>query len=386
MDAVDLDDLLENLAQCRRCGICRNAVYEEMGFDGVCPVWRNSSGFETSFMRGRIQIAQALLDGRLEKTAENVESLYTCMLCGNCTEICTAEFDPKKTLEQVRQVLNDAPNESRDAVVEKILTHLNPYEDDNSIRRNWVEEVGFDVPAKAKTIYYTGCTAGMRLPTIAISTAKILKAAAEDFGVLEEEPCCGSVMIRTGKVESVKESAERIKNAFEETGAERIVVSCPGCLNALRKDFPERFGIELPEVIHIVEYAAELIRNGDLDFRGRGEKRKVTYHDPCHLGRELGIYDAPREILSAIPGIELIEMETKMEAALCCGAGGGVQSYDSDLSNRIGADRARQAIEIGADVIATACPFCVNSLESGASQEGSSIGVADVVDLLAESL
>jgi heterodisulfide reductase subunit D len=269
-----MDDLLENLAQCRRCGICRNAVFEAMGFDGVCPVWRNSSGFETSFMRGRIQVAQALLDGRLEKTVENVESLYTCMLCGNCTEICDAEFDPKKTLEQVRQVLNDAPNESRDIVVEKILSHLNPYEVDNSIKRSWVEEVGFDIPAEASTIYYTGCTAGMKLPTIAISTAKILKAAAEDFGVMEEEPCCGSVMIRTGKIEEANDNAERVKKAFLEAGVERIIVSCPGCFNTLKNDFPERFGIELPEVIHIVEYAAELIRNGDLDFRGLGEKRK----------------------------------------------------------------------------------------------------------------
>jgi heterodisulfide reductase subunit D len=277
-----------------------------MGFDGVCPVWRNSSGFETSFMRGRIQVAQALLDGRLEKTVENVESLYTCMLCGNCTEICDAEFDPKKTLEQVRQVLNDAPNESRDIVV-------------------------------ASTIYYTGCTAGMKLPTIAISTAKILKAAAEDFGVMEEEPCCGSVMIRTGKIEEANDNAERVKKAFLEAGVERIIVSCPGCFNTLKNDFPERFGIELPEVIHIVEYAAELIRNGDLDFRGLGEKRKVTYHDPCHLGRELGIHDAPREMLRALPGIELVEMETSREAALCCGSGGGVRSYDPDLAERIGA-------------------------------------------------
>jgi heterodisulfide reductase subunit D len=381
-----MDEILENLAQCRRCGICRNAVYEEIGFDGVCPVWRNSDGFETSFMRGRIQVAQALLDGRIEKTAENVESLYTCMLCGNCTEICAAEFDPAKTLEQVREIMKEAPNDARDVIVEKIRTHLNPYEEDNSLRRNWVEEVGFDVPTKASTIYYTGCTAGMRLPTIAISTAKILKAAAEDFGVIEEEPCCGSVIIRTGKVEAAKENAQKIRMAFEEAGAERIVVSCPGCLNTLKTDFPERFGIELPQVIHIVEYAAELIRNGDLDFRGRGEKRKVTYHDPCHLGRELGIYDAPREILSAIPGIELIEMETRREAALCCGAGGGVRSYDSELSKRIGADRVRQAMEVGADIIATACPFCVNNLETGASIEGCSIGVADVVDLLAESL
>ncbi|MHA1939181.1 MAG: (Fe-S)-binding protein [Candidatus Thorarchaeota archaeon] len=386
MAGVDIDDLLENLAQCRRCGICRNAVYEAMGFDGVCPVWRNSSGFETSFMRGRIQIAKALLDGRLEKTAGNVESLYTCMLCGNCTEICDAEFDPKKTLEQVRQVLNDAPNEARDFVVEKILRHQNPYEDDNSIKRNWVEEVGFDVTTKASTIYYTGCTAGMKLPTIAISTAKIMKATAEDYGVLEEEPCCGSVMIRTGMVEEAKENAERTRKAFLEAGTERIVVSCPGCYNTLKMDFPKRFGIELPEVIHIVEYAAELIRNGDLDFRGLGEKRKVTYHDPCHLGRELGIYDAPREILRAIPGIELVEMETNREAALCCGSGGGVRSYDPELSKRIGADRIRQALEAGADVIATACPFCVNNLEAGAGQEGSSIGVADIVDLLAESL
>ena len=386
MTTVDMDELLENLAQCRRCGICRNAVYEEMGFDGVCPVWRNSSGFETSFMRGRIQVAQALIDGRLEKTAENVESIYTCMLCGNCTEICAAEFDPAKTLEQVREFLTEAPNDARDELVEKILTHLNPYEDDNGIRRNWVEEVGFDVPTKASIIYYTGCTAGIQLPAIAISTAKILKAAAEDFGVLEEEPCCGSVMIRTGRPDSAKEHAERIKIAFEEAGAERIVVSCPGCLNTLKTDFPERFRIQLPEVIHIVEYAAELIGNGDLDFRGPGEKRRVTYHDPCHLGRELGIYNAPREILRSIPGIELVEMETTKETALCCGSGGGVRSYDPDLSKRIGADRIRQALEAGAEIIATACPFCVNNLEAGASQEGSSIGVADIVDLLAESL
>jgi heterodisulfide reductase subunit D len=386
MTDIDMDELAENLAQCRRCGICRNAVYEELGFDGVCPVWRNSNGFETSFMRGRIQVAQALLDGRLEKTAENVESLYTCMLCGNCTEICAAEFDPKHTLEQVRQVLNDAPNESRDAVAEQILKHMNPYEDDNSIRRDWVGEVGFDVPTKASTVYYTGCTAGMRLPNIAISTVKILNAAAEDFGVLEEEPCCGSVMIRTGKVEAARRNAERIKKAFEEAGAERIVVSCPGCLKTLKSDFPERFSIELPQVIHIVEYAAELIRNGDLDFRGPGVKRTVTYHDPCHLGREYGIYDAPREILASIPGIELVEMETKREAALCCGAGGGVRLYDTGLSKRIGADRVRQAIETGADLIVSACPFCINNLDAGATQEGSSIGVADIVDLLAEHL
>jgi len=312
----------------------------------------------------------------LENVGEKIESIEEDLVS-----------DPtEKTLQQIRQVLSDAPNETRDLIVDKILNHMNPYEEDNTLKRNWVEEVGFDVPSNASTIYYTGCTAGMRLPTIAISTAKILRAATVDFGVLEDEPCCGSVMIRTGKVEAAKTNAELLKNAIVDAGAERIIVSCPGCFNTLTTDFPERFDIALPEVIHIVEYAAELIRNGDLKFRGQGETRKVTYHDPCHFGRELGIYDAPREILQAIPGIELVEMESKREAALCCGSGGGVRSYDPDLSKRIGADRIRQALDTGAEVIATACPFCVSNLEGGARQEGSSIGVADIVDLIAERL
>ncbi|NHJ15025.1 MAG: (Fe-S)-binding protein [Candidatus Thorarchaeota archaeon] len=386
MTKVDMDELRENLAQCRRCGICRNAVYEEMGFDGVCPVWKNSSGFETSFMRGRIQVAQALLDGRLERSAENVESLYTCTLCGNCTQICAAEFDPAKTLMQVRQVLNDVPNEARDEVIRKILENLNPYESDNSIRRDWTKELGFDVAPKGSVVYYVGCTAGLRLPSIAISTAKILKTLGNDFAVLEEESCCGSVMMRTGMMDSAKEMAGKLAQAFKEAGAEKIVVSCAGCLNTLRNDYPKHFGIDLPEVVHIAEYAAEMIKKGELQPKGSTERIRVTYHDPCHLGREQGIYDAPREVLCAIPGLELVEMETIREAALCCGAGGGLRSYDSELAKRIASDRIRTALNTGATIIATACPFCVNNLIEGTKKVEKPIQVADVVDLLAKYL
>ncbi|MHA1943737.1 MAG: 4Fe-4S dicluster domain-containing protein, partial [Candidatus Thorarchaeota archaeon] len=165
MTEIDLDELVENLMQCRRCGICRNAVFEDRGFDGVCPVWRNSSGFETSFMRGRIQVALALLDGVLEKTAENAEALYTCTLCGSCTEICAAEFDPAECLEKVRDVLNDIPNDVRDEIAEKILQNNNPYVQENSTKRDWVKEAGFDIPTSGDVLYYTGCTAGLKLPT-----------------------------------------------------------------------------------------------------------------------------------------------------------------------------------------------------------------------------
>ena len=385
MSEIDLEELVENLMQCRRCGICRNAVYENKGFDGVCPVWRNSAGFETSFMRGRIQVALALLDGTLEKTPENAEALFTCTLCGNCTEICAAEFDPAECLEKVRAVLNDIPNDVRDTIAEKIMQYDNPYEEDNQIKRDWVKEVGFEVPVTGDVLYYTGCTAGMRLPNIAKSTAKILKAAGIEFAVLEEEPCCGSVMLRTGRVKDAEKNAEKVVEVIRNSGAKKILVTCAGCLKTLRDDYP-KLGFELPEVLHVTQALQEIVQGKKLKLNPLGKGVKVTYHDPCHLSRAAGVYDEPREILRSIPGIELVEMETNRDAAMCCGAGGGLRSYDAELSKKMAADRVKSAIEIDAEIIATACPFCENNLEAGAKQIESKIRVVDVVDLLAESL
>jgi len=386
MTEVDLEELMENLAQCRRCGICRNAVYEDKGFDGVCPVWKNSAGFETSFMRGRIQVALALLEGRLDKTEDNAESLYTCTLCGNCTSICAAEFDPAKCLESVRQVLKEIPNEVRDTIAKKILENNNPYVEENKTRRDWVKEVGFDIPSTGEVLYFTGCTAGLKLPETAISTAKVLKAAGVDFAVLEDEPCCGSVMLRTGMVEEAKQNAEKALEMIATSGAKKIVVTCAGCLKTFREDFIERFGLDLPEVQHVVEYLQPLIESGKLKLKKSDEVKKITWHDPCHLGRALGVYEEPREVLKAIPGVELVEMETNREAAMCCGAGGGLRSYDGDLAKKIAADRMQDAEDVEADIIVTACPFCEHNLISGAESIDSKIKVVDILDLLADNL
>lgn len=385
MAEIDLDELVENLMQCRRCGICRNAVYEDRGFDGVCPVWRNSAGFETSFMRGKIQVALALLDGTLEKTPENAEALFTCTLCGNCTEICAAEFDPAECLEKVRAVLNDIPNDVRDKIAEKIMQYDNPYEEDDQIKRDWVKEVDFKVPSTGEVLYYTGCTAGIRLPNIAKSAAKILKAAGIDFAVLEEEPCCGSVMLRTGRAADVKKNAEKFVKTIENSGAKKILVTCAGCLKTLRDDYP-KLGFELPEILHVTQALQEIVQGKKLKVKPLGEGVKVTYHDPCHLSRAAGVYDDPREIIKAIPGVKLVEMETNRETAMCCGAGGGLRSYDTELSKKMAADRVKSAEDVEAEIIATACPFCENNLIAGAEQIDSSIRIVDVVDLFAESL
>jgi Fe-S oxidoreductase len=385
MSEIDLDELIENLLQCRRCGICRNAVYEERGFDGVCPVWKNSPGFETSFMRGRIQIALALLEGVLEKTPENSEALFTCTLCGNCTEICAAEFDPADCLEKVRAVLNDIPNDARDGISEKISQFDNPYEENRNLKREWTKEVGFEIPTSGEILYFTGCTAAMKIPTVVISAAKILKAANVEFAVLEEEPCCGSVMLRTGRTDEAHLNAQKVVSAIQKSGAKKIIVTCAGCLRTLREDFP-KLGLEIPEVLHIVEVLQETIAGKKLKLKPETEGLKVTYHDPCHLSRALGIYDAPREVIMAMPDVVFVEMETSRETATCCGAGGGLRSYDPDLAKRIAADRVKNAQEVGAEIIATACPFCESNLRLGAKKINSSIRVADIVDLVAERL
>lgn len=384
MTKIDLGELIENLVQCRRCGICRDAVYEDKGFDGVCPVWRNSNGFETSFMRGRVQVAIALLEGLLEKNAENAESLFTCTLCGNCTQICPAEFDPAKTLEKVRAVLDDIPNSVRDSLAERIKEKDNPYNEARSTKRNWAKELGFEVPVKGEDLYFVGCTAGLRLPQIAKSTMTVLNRSGIEVAVLEDEPCCGSVMLRTGKRSDAEENAKRLAEAIRVSGAERILVTCAGCHRALKQDFPEIFGIQLPKVVHVLEFLDELNKQAKLRLRPIQKDTKVTYHDPCHSGRELGMYEEPRRLLSAIPGIELVEMETTRETAMCCGSGGGLRSYDSDLAKKIAADRVRTAEKTGARILATACPFCELNLQAGVDLIGSDMRICDVMDLLAE--
>ncbi len=385
MTEIDLDDLREELLQCRRCGVCRNAVYEAKGFDGICPIWRNTAGFETSFMRGKIQVALALLDGRLERTAENAESLYQCALCGNCTQICGAEFHPAHILETVREVLRDIPNESRDRIAKSIDEFDNPYNEEPASRRELLSELGFEVLITGDVLYYVGCTAGLRVPDIAMNTALILNAAKTDFAVMENEPCCGSVMMRTGRMEDAKENAKKTADAIKATGAKKIIVSCAGCLKTLRKDYPEKFGIEMPEILHIVEYAKELIEVGKLKPKPI-DTVKVTYHDPCHLGREMKIYEEPRDILQAIPGIVFVEINPNRNAALCCGAGGGLRSYDADLSKKIAADRIKAIEETGATTVVSACPFCEMNLVAGTKISGNKIEVVDVVDLLRKSV
>ena len=236
-------------------------------------------------------------------------------------------------------------------------------------------------------VYFAGCMATYRLPSIAEATIKILKHAGLDFKMLgEDEWCCGSVTFRTGFVDDGKKMARHNVDALKAAGATRVVTACAGCFRTLSIDYPELLGEELPfEIIHFPSLLKELIEDGKLKFP-EGEKVSVTYHDPCHIGRHMGIYDDPREALEAIPQVDLKEMHKSRGNASCCGAGGGVRSTNRDLARGAAEIRLNEAEETGAEVLTTACPFCTFNLREGVERSESDLEMLDFPEFVSKIL
>jgi heterodisulfide reductase subunit D len=224
-----------------------------------------------------------------------------------------------------------------------------------------------------------------REQAIAKTTIDLLKKAGIEFTMLgEEEWCCGSVMLRTGNKDVAQEMAEHNIAAFKKAGADTVITSCSGCFKTIKSDYEKLAGSQDYEVKHVLELIKDLIVEGKLTFPE--VKMKVTYHDPCHLGRHSEMYDIPREVLKSIQGLELIEMERNRENARCCGAGGGVSSAYKDLSNQMADDRIEDAEKTGAEVLTSACPFCTHQLRLAAERKESKMKVLDITELLMEIL
>lgn len=204
-------------------------------------------------------------------------------------------------------------------------------------------------------IYFRGCVVREKLPEIADATEKILKKAGIKHEIIEDEGCCGSFLLRTGFQD---DAIEVMKETLKELEGRKILVSCAGCYNTLKNDYKNLLGVEL-DVIHTSQLFSQLIREGKLTLQKT--PMKVTYHDPCHLGRHSGVYDEPREVLEA--AAELVEMEDSRERSHCCGAGAGVKSAFPQTANKIAKKRIKDAENTGADTIATACSFCILNLK-----------------------
>ena len=199
-------------------------------------------------------------------------------------------------------------------------------------------------------IYFRGCTAREKETFIADATEKLLKLAGVDYNVLDDEKCCGSVLLRTGFIE---EAENQIQKNTEALSDELILTSCAGCYKTLKQDY------EGLDVIHISQFLKELIDDNRLNFN-KGDLT-VSYHDSCHLGRHCNIFEEPRDVISKVA--DLVEMQNNHENSLCCGAGGGVKSAYPEIADEMAESRIAQALETNVDLLVTPCPFCKLNLK-----------------------
>lgn len=200
-------------------------------------------------------------------------------------------------------------------------------------------------------LYFRGCTAREKQTGIAEATERILEIAGVDFHTLDDEKCCGSVLLRTGFID---EAAEQIRKNTEILKGEKIITSCAGCYKTLKEDYD---GLD---VVHISQLLNDLISQGKLDLSKKD--LDVTYHDSCHLGRHCNVFDEPRNVIKSVAN--LVEMENIRENSLCCGAGGGVKSAYPEIATQMAASRLEQAKQTGCETLVTPCPFCKLNLEN----------------------
>jgi Fe-S oxidoreductase len=386
---MGLESVREDIYRCYRCGYCRETISPAKSTYSICPV-REELRSDHYDARGRVLVAKGLIEGKLEYTDRLVESVYTCTACAQCSAICPmfegAKVDTPRIIRAWREEIVEKglgpPDRLREVNYNTEKTY-NPYGKNPSERLKW--SAGLNIPRKADVLYFAGCTASYRQPEIAKSAAKILTRGNVGFTVLQEEKCCGLPQMWNGEAKLGEKLVSSNVTAISETGAKKVVATCPGCYMALKSDYPEITGNDLGfEIYHMSEFLAELVNKGSLEFRGMNIK--VTYHDPCHLGRYSKVYDEPRKVIEAIPGMELLEMKRNRENALCCGSGIVVTPTFPKLSLNITERRIMEAKETGAEMIVTTCPSCISQLSLAARRTKANIEVVDLADLVARVL
>ena len=415
---LDMRRLIE-LDACTRCGECLTwcPVYDQDAKESIIPrakvtdflsIIRSQQGLVGRIVKsekgpGALKKLIAVLFGYREVTdaqvQEFVRNLYECSTCGQCHIVCPAKIDTVNLWEDIRRLIVRAgygPLESQKALVKSVKSYDNPWQQPRAGRTKWArrakkEGLIADLPkemkkTKAKVLLFLGCTAAydINVLQVAVSTINILETLGIDYGVFgKDEKCCGSVMLRMGDPEFERIATDNIK-MFHEAGFQTLISSCAGCFKTIKEDYPKVGNLNF-EVLHTVEFLRRLYEDGKLKFKTPVEK-KITYHDPCHLGRASGVYDDPRFIMEAIPGLELIEMPRNREYSRCCGAGGGLKSGYPDIQNKMAQRRVQEAEETGAEELVSACPFCYQGLQVGITATNSPLVMRDISFLVEASL
>jgi len=334
---------------CFQCGIC----------DTVCP-WNRVRDFSI-----RKIINQAIY-GLSEVESEE---MWLCSTCGKCMQRCprgVKQIDVSVALRRLSTEYQVFPASVKPVrtVIGGLVADGNPFGEEKKSRADWAKGKSVKKFSEGTEILYFPCcypSYDKRLRNVAVATVEILKKAGVDFGILgNKENCCGESVRKTGDEELFKTLAKENIKTFIDAGVKKILVSSPHCYHTFKNEYPE-FSVNF-EVVHITEFIFQLIEEGRLKLK-KDYYRKLTYHDPCYLGRHNGIYNEPRDVLKHISGVELLEMPDAFENSLCCGGGGGRVWMETLKEERFSNLRIEQAVQVGAEELVTACPYCIAMLE-----------------------
>jgi Fe-S oxidoreductase len=357
---------------CYQCGKC----------DVVCP-WNRVRPFS---MRKIIREATFGL------TEVEGDDIWRCTTCGNCPAQCPRGVEQIELSMSLRRIASEYgvfPESARAVrtIRGSLTTQGNPLNEDREKRADWAK----DLPVRPfeegmEYLYFVGCYCSYdpRMKKAAAATAKILDRAGVEFGILgTKESCCGESIRKTGGEDVFRALARENIKTFVDHGVKKILVSSPHCYHTFKKEYPE-FMVNF-EVVHISQLLLELVKTKKIELTGE-YKKKVTYHDPCYLGRHNGVYDEPRQLLKRVPGLELVEMADSREDSLCCGGGGGRVWMDTPKGERFADLRLQQAGEAGAEVLVTACPYCITNFEESKLGQDSALEIKDITEIIGEVL
>ena len=363
----------ESFRFCYQCGKC----------DVVCP-WNRVRPFS---------IRKIVRQAALGLSDIESEDIWRCTTCGTCPSECPRGVDQIEVGVAVRRIATrygafPAALQGVRSAARSLASDGNPLGFERGKRDAWAAGLGVKPFADGMEIlYFVGCYGSYdpRMQRVAVATAKLLQKAGVDFGILgANESCCGESIRKTGNEDVFKTLARENIKAFVDHGVRRILVSSPHCYNTFVNEYRE-FMVAF-EIVHISQFLAELVRDGRLELTGEVRKR-VTWHDPCYLGRHNGVYDPPRDVLKRIPGLEFTEMSECRKDSLCCGGGGGRIWMDTPMGERFADIRLAQAKEAGAEVLVTSCPYCISNFEeSRLALEGDGAPVIrDLAEIVLES-
>jgi len=423
-----LEEFRADAMRCTRCSYCKWIPFDlvkSWEFSKGCPSV-DYNNFHSYSGGGRLITMLSLMDGRSEVNDRVVDIAYKCQLCGNCDitcKVCRYDMNVLDALREFRRTLNEQGQVpvAYPGIIAKLRESGNMIGAPQQRRASWADglglkQLGVDGVDKAEVVFHAGCRYSFdpSLRSAVRAAATVLTKAGCDFALDGAEGCCGGKAYDMGYRDDFAAVAKANLERWAAAGVKKVVTPCATCYYTFKRLYPE-VGSTI-EVLHTVECADRRIKDGSLKLT-RPVPVTVTYHDPCHLGRQgephvpwdgkevkiygqavvydpprpryigaYGVYDPPRDVLEAIPGLELVEMERSREAAWCCGAGGSVREAYPEFNAWTAGKRIEEAGSTGAEILATACPGCEKNFAEAVSASGTKMKVLDVLELVEQAL